>query len=59
MAGRLTTGAVDRVGDDAVSVIFRATTPDCDAPHNLRAKLDLAGERGLRRADFTMASYIV
>ena len=29
-----------------------ALAPDCDSPANLRAKVDLARERGLRRADF-------
>jgi hypothetical protein len=43
---------LDAYGDAAVSVIFRPTTPDCDSPENLRAKVELARERGLRRADF-------
>lgn len=45
-------GDLDAYGDAAVSVIFRPTTPDCDSPENLRAKVELARERGLRRADF-------
>jgi hypothetical protein len=45
-------GDLDAYGDDAVSVIFRPTTPDCDSPENLRAKVELARRRGLRRADF-------
>jgi hypothetical protein len=43
---------LDAYGDAAVSVILRPSTPDCDSPDNLRAKVDLARERGLRRADF-------
>jgi hypothetical protein len=43
---------LDAYGDAAVSVIFRPTTPDCDSPENLRAKVELARESGLRRADF-------
>lgn len=43
---------LDAYGDDAVSAIFRPTTPDCDSPENLRAKVDIARARGLRRADF-------
>jgi hypothetical protein len=39
-------------GDDAVSVIFRPSTPDCDSPEDLRAKVDLARDRGLNRVDF-------
>jgi hypothetical protein len=39
-------------GDAAVSVILRAMPPDCDSADNLRAKVELARERGLRRADF-------
>jgi hypothetical protein len=38
--------------DAAVSVIFRPTPPDCDSADNLRAKVALARERGLRRVDF-------
>ena len=33
-------------------MILRPSIPDCDSPDNLRAKVDLARERGLRRADF-------
>jgi hypothetical protein len=43
---------LEAYGDAAVSVIFRPTTPDCDSPENLAAKVELARERGLRRADF-------
>ena len=39
-------------GDAAVSVILRPMPPDCDSADNLRAKVELARERGLRRADF-------
>ena len=39
-------------GEDAVSVIFRPSTPDCDSAEELRAKVELARERGLRRVDF-------
>jgi hypothetical protein len=45
-------GDLDAYGDAAVSVIFRPTTPDCDSPENLRAKVELARTHGLRRADF-------
>jgi hypothetical protein len=38
--------------DTAVSVILRPMPPDCDSPDNLRAKVELARERGLRRVDF-------
>ena len=41
-----------RTASDAVSVIFRPSTPDCDSAEDLRAKVDLARERGLRRVDF-------
>jgi hypothetical protein len=43
---------LDTYGDDAVAVIFRPSTPDCDSPEELRAKVDLARARGLRRVDF-------
>ncbi len=39
-------------GGDAVSVIFRPSTPDCDSAEQLRAKVELARDRGLRRVDF-------
>jgi hypothetical protein len=39
-------------GEAAVSVIFRPMPPDCDSPDNLRAKVELARELGLGRADF-------
>jgi hydrogenase/urease accessory protein HupE len=39
-------------GEAAVSVVLRPTPPDCDSPGNLRAKVELAGELGLRRVDF-------
>jgi hypothetical protein len=45
-------GDLDAYGDAAVSVILRPTTPDCDSEENLRAKVELARERGLRRTDF-------
>ena len=45
-------GDLDAYGDAAVSVIFRPTTPDCETPDDLRAKVELARERGLRRVDF-------
>jgi hypothetical protein len=45
-------GDLDAYGDAAVSVIFRPTTPDCDSPADLRAKVELARERGLPRVDF-------
>jgi hypothetical protein len=45
-------GDLDAYGDAAVSVILRPTTPDCDSPENLRAKVELSRERGLRRTDF-------
>jgi hypothetical protein len=43
---------LDAYGEAAVSAIFRPTTPDCDSPADLRAKVDLARERRLRRVDF-------
>jgi hydrogenase/urease accessory protein HupE len=43
---------LDAYGDTAVSVIFRPSTPDCGSAANLRAKVDLARDRGLRRVDF-------
>ena len=43
---------LDTYGRDAVSVIFRPSTPDCDSAAALRAKVDLARDRGLRRVDF-------
>jgi hypothetical protein len=43
---------LEAYGDAAVSVIFRPTTPDCESPDDLRAKVELARERSLRRADF-------
>jgi hypothetical protein len=45
-------GDLDAYGDAAVSVILRPSTPDCDSAEDLRAKVGLARERGLRRADF-------
>jgi hypothetical protein len=45
-------GDLEAYGDTAVSVIFRPTTPDCESPDDVRAKVELARERGLRRADF-------
>lgn len=43
---------LDTYGETAVSVIFRPSTPDCDSAEDLRAKVELARERGLRRVDF-------
>jgi hypothetical protein len=45
-------GDLDAYGDAAVSVIFRPTTPDCDTPDDLRAKVALARARELERVDF-------
>jgi hypothetical protein len=45
-------GDLEAYGDAAVSVILRPSTPDCDSVENLRTKVDLARERGLRRVDF-------
>jgi hypothetical protein len=45
-------GDLDAYGDAAVSVIFRPTTPDCDSPADLRAKVALARARELERVDF-------
>jgi hypothetical protein len=45
-------GDLDAYGDAAVSIIFRPTTPDCDSPDNLRAKVELARSPLQRRADF-------
>jgi hypothetical protein len=45
-------GDLDAYGDAAVSVVVRPTLPDCDSAENLRAKVALARERGLRRVDF-------
>ena len=39
-------------GEAAVSVALRPTPPDCESADNLRAKVELARELGLRRADF-------
>ncbi len=39
---------LDTYGEDAVSVIFRPSTPDCDSAEELRAKVELARDRGLR-----------
>jgi hydrogenase/urease accessory protein HupE len=43
---------LDTYGDAAVSVIFRPSTPDCGSADDLRTKIDLARDRGLRRVDF-------
>jgi hypothetical protein len=51
-------GDLDAYGNSAVSIIFRPTTPDCDSPENLRTKVELARERGLRRADFYHYGFI-
>jgi hypothetical protein len=45
-------GDLDAYGDSAVSVIFRPTPPDCESAEDVRAKVELARERGLRRTDF-------
>jgi hypothetical protein len=45
-------GDLDAYGAAAVSVIFRPTAPDCSSPDDVRAKVELARERGLRRTDF-------
>jgi hypothetical protein len=45
-------GDLRAYGEAAVSVVLRPTPPDCDSPDNLRAKVELASELGLRRADF-------
>jgi hypothetical protein len=39
-------------GEQAASVVLRPMAPDCDAPSNLRAKVELASGLGLRRVDF-------
>ena len=43
---------LDTYGQDAVSVIYRPSTPDCDSADKLRAKVELARERNLSRVDF-------
>jgi hypothetical protein len=43
---------LDAYAEAAVSIIFRPTTPDCDSPDNLRAKVALVRARELERADF-------
>ena len=43
---------LDTYGQDAVSVILRPSIPDSASAEELRAKVDLARERGLRRVDF-------
>lgn len=43
---------LDEYGDTAVSVIFRPSAPDCDSAEDVRAKVGLARDRGLRRVDF-------
>jgi hypothetical protein len=45
-------GDLDAYGDAAVSIIFRPSIPDCTSAEELRAKVGLALERGLRRVDF-------
>ena len=45
-------GDLDAYGDAAVSIVLRPTPPDCDSADNLRAKVAVARERGLRRVDF-------
>jgi hypothetical protein len=43
---------LEAYGDAAVSVVLRPGQPDCDSAENLRAKVALARERDLERADF-------
>jgi hypothetical protein len=43
---------LDAYGDAAVSVIFRPSTPDAESAADVRAKVELARERGLGRVDF-------
>ena len=43
---------LDAYGDAAVSVIFRPSTPDADSAEDVRAKVELARARNLRRVDF-------
>jgi hypothetical protein len=43
---------LETYGENAVSVIFRPSTPDCDSAEDLRAKVDLARNRGVQRVDF-------
>jgi hypothetical protein len=45
-------GDLAAYGDAAVSVIYRPSIPDSTSADNLRAKVDLARERGLGRVDF-------
>ena len=45
-------GDLDAYGENAVSVIFRPSTPDADSDADVRAKVELARERGLGRVDF-------
>ena len=45
-------GDLDAYGDTAVSVIFRPSTPDADSAADVRAKVELARARDLRRVDF-------
>jgi len=45
-------GDLDAYGDAAVSVIFRPSTPDADSAEDVRAKVELARARDLRRVDF-------
>ena len=45
-------GDLEAYGNAAVSVVLRPTPPDCESAENLRAKVTLARERGLRRVDF-------
>ena len=42
----------DRLGDVALSVALRPTSPDCDSPENLAAKIRVARELGVARVDF-------
>ena len=45
-------GDLDVYGEAAVSIVYRPAIPDCVSAANLRAKVELARERGLRRVDF-------
>jgi hypothetical protein len=41
-----------RLGDIPLSLAVRPTSPDCDSPENLTAKVRLARELGVERVDF-------
>jgi len=42
----------DRLGDTPLALALRPSPPDCEAPENLAAKVRLARDLGLTRADF-------